>query len=231
MIAAGPFRYLTFDCYGTLVDWETGILAAVRPVLERHDVSARDGALLTLYARLETALESGPYRPYREVLREVMVGLAAELGFTPDDNDLAALPESLADWPLFADSAESLSLLRSRFRLAIVSNIDDALFAATARQLPDCFDHVITAEQVNSYKPARAHFDETLRRLGVPREAVLHVAQSLYHDHVPAQELGFATVWVNRPSRYPGGAATPPATACADLEVPDLATLVRSLGI
>jgi len=231
MIDPGRYRYLTFDCYGTLVDWETGILSALRPVLERHGVRSADGALLTRYGRLEAAVESGPYRLYREVLREVMAGLGEELGFVPDEADLAALPDSLGDWPLYADTADSLLQLRSRFGLAIVSNIDDALFAATARRLPVCFDQVITAEQVRSYKPGRAHFDATLLRLGVPREAVLHVAQSLFHDHVPAQELGFATAWVNRPSRYPGGSATPPAAASPNLEVPDLASLVRALGI
>jgi len=231
MIDPGRFRCLTFDCYGTLVDWETGILSALRPVLERHGVRSEGGALLTRYGRLEAAVESGPYRLYREVLREVMVGLGEELGFVPDETDLAALPSSLGDWPLFADTADSLLQLRSRFGLAIVSNIDDALFAATARQLPACFDEVITAEQVRSYKPGRAHFDAALLRLRVPREAVLHVAQSLFHDHVPAQELGFATAWVNRPSRYPGGSATLPAAASPNLEVPDLASLVRVLGI
>lgn len=229
MIDPGRFRYLTFDCYGTLVDWETGILSALLPVLERHGVRFEGGALLTRYARLEAAVESGPYRRYRKVLQEVMAGLGEELGFAPDEDDLGALAASLGDWPVYADTAESLLQLRSRFGLAIVSNIDDALLAATARRLPDCFDAVITAEQVRSYKPGRAHFDEALCRLGAPREEVLHVAQSLFHDHVPAQELGFATVWVNRPSRYAGGAATPPAAASPDLEVPDLATLARLL--
>lgn len=229
MIHPESFRYLTFDCYGTLVDWETGILAALRPVLDRHGVRVADGAVLALYARLESALESGPYQRYREVLRGVMAGLGEELGFDPNEADLNALPESVGDWPVFDDTAESLSRLGERFDLVILSNIDDALFAATAKHLPDCFGEVITAEQVRSYKPATAHFDEALCRLAAPRESILHVAQSLFHDHVPAQALGFTSVWVNRPSRYPGGAATPSATVSPDLEVADLATLAQLL--
>jgi len=231
MIDASSFTHLSFDCYGTLIDWESGILGAVRPVLERHGVASSDEEILTLHARLESAEEAGAYRPYAEVLRGVMFGLGAQLGFTPNDSDLEALPASVGAWPPFEDTVEALRRLASRFALVIVSNIDDEMFAATSKLLEVPFVEVVTAEQVGSYKPAKAHFEVALERLGVGRERVLHVAQSLFHDHVPAQELGFSTVWINRRSRIPGFGATPRAAATPDHEFPDLASFADAVGV
>ncbi|MDX1384542.1 MAG: haloacid dehalogenase type II [Thermoanaerobaculia bacterium] len=225
------FTHLTFDCYGTLVDWETGILTALEPVLERHGAKARPDRLLRLFARNEAEEESREYQSYRSVLRNVMAGIAAEVGFPPNDRDLDALPDSVGDWPLFDDTRDALQRLGGRYRLAVLSNVDDDLFARTREAIGYDFADVITAEQVQSYKPGHAHFKKALERLGAERHQVLHVAQSLFHDHVPAKALGFTTVWVNRESRRKGSGATPPAEARPDLEVPDLASLVAEMGL
>jgi 2-haloacid dehalogenase len=225
------FEALTFDCYGTLIDWERGILDALAPVLRAHgaDVGGEE-ATLELFGRLEAGVEAGPYRRYRDVLREVVTGFGAALGFRPSAGEVRAFAESVPSWPPFADTVPALGALATRYRLAVVSNVDDDLFAGTAERLGVAFAEVVTAEQVKSYKPARAHFDEVTRRLGLPRERVLHVAQSLFHDIAPARALGFRCVWVNRRGGRPGAGATTPASATPDLEVPDLATLVELIG-
>jgi 2-haloacid dehalogenase len=216
---------LTFDCYGTLIDWESGILSALRPVLRAHSVEVADESLLELYARLESAAESGVYQPYREVLDEVMRGLARELGFEPRPSEVTALAASVGEWPPFPDTPAALQALKRRFKLGIISNIDDDLFAASNRHLGVTFDWVITAQQARGYKPSTRNFEVAFDRIGVPKEQLVHVAQSLFHDHVPAKSLGLDTVWVNRRAGRPGPGATPPATAQPDLDVPDLQTL------
>ena len=236
MIELEKFTHLTFDCYGTIIDWETGILSAVQPVLEQHGASLEEAELLQLYARLEAEQEAGPYMPYKQVLMGVMESFGTELGFTPSESDLLALPESVGSWPPFSDSVAALQRLQVDFELVILSNIDDELFASTEELLGIEFDDVITAQQVGSYKPSHRNFEVALERLQVPRQQVLHVAQSLFHDHQPAKQLGFTTVWVNRPSRCPGvGVALPtqssPGLELPDIEVPDLESLVTLLGV
>ena len=216
---------LTFDCYGTLIDWETGIAAAVRPVLRAHGLAVSDDRLLELYAEIEAAAEAGPYRAYAEVLAAAMRGLGQRLGFAPTPAEVVHLANSAGAWPAFPDTPAALAALRRRFKLAIISNVDDVLFAATARRLGVDFDWVVTAQQARSYKPSTAIFRVALDRIGLPTERLVHVAQSLFHDHVPAKQLGLDTVWVNRRRGRPGFGATPPAAAQPDLEVPDLATL------
>ena len=225
------FKALTFDCYGTLIDWERGILDAVRPILRRHGIVCDDDWLLGLYARAEAGAEAGPWRPYREVLGSVMERLGAELGFAPDADEREVLVRTLPDWPPFADTVESLTALARGYRLAIVSNVDDDLFAGTRRRLGVPFDLVTTAQQVRSYKPAPAHFTATLDRLGLDPGRVLHVAQSLYHDIAPARALGIPTAWLNRRAGRPGSGATPPAEARPDLEIYDLKALVTLSGL
>jgi 2-haloacid dehalogenase len=201
-------------------------------VLERHGVVVDESEILGLYARHEARQESAEgYRRYRAVLRGVMAGVAGELGFEPTEADLEALADSIGSWPPFPDTVDALRRLHSRYKLAVVSNVDDDLFARTAETLGTPFDDVITAQQVGSYKPSTANFRFALARLGVTRERVLHVAQSLYHDHVPAKRLGLATVWINRPSRRAGVGVAPPASARPDLEFPDLRGLVEAAGL
>jgi 2-haloacid dehalogenase len=235
MIDFGRFTHLTFDCYGTLIDWENGILAALTPVLAAHGVAGGvdEADLLRAYARHEAAQEAGPYRLYRDVLRATLAGIGKDFGFTPTDAERAAFADSVGDWPPFADTVAALVRLQARYKLVIVSNVDDDLFARTAARLQVPFDEIVTAQQVRSYKPGRAHFDEALRRTGATPATVLHVAQSLFHDHVPALAMGFTTVWVNRPSRLPGTGLTPPGAegSTPDLELPDLASLADAAGL
>jgi 2-haloacid dehalogenase len=221
------FDALTFDCYGTLIDWESGILACLRPVVARSGVQASGDLLLETYARHEAAIEEGPYRRYREVLAEALRGVGADLGAAVTDEDAAAFGASVPDWPAFPDAAEALAALHARYRLGVLTNCDDDLFAGSSRRLGDPFDMVVTAQQAGAYKPSLRGFEMVFDRIGVPRERILHVAQSLFHDHVPAKSLGLTTVWVDRRHGRPGSGATPTADATPDLVVPDMATLAR----
>jgi 2-haloacid dehalogenase len=190
-----------------------------------------DDELLERYARHEAVLESGPYQSYRGVLAGSLGGVADELGIEVTAEELGAFGESVRTWPAFADSTDALQRLAGRYRLGVITNCDEDLFATSAARLGMTFDWVITAEQVQDYKPNIAPFVMALKVIDVPKERVLHVAQSLYHDHVPAKELGMTTAWVNRRHDRPGSGATPPAEATPDLEVPDLATLADLAGV
>jgi len=228
MLDFSSYKVLTFDCYGTLVDWESGIASALGTLLEAHDVELDRESLLELYAEVEPQAQAGDFKPYRQVLATVVDRFGERLGFEPTTAERGSLSESLGDWPVFADTREALASLARHYRLAVLSNIDDDLFAQTARHLGVEFAAVITAQQVNSYKPAPGHFHAALAQLA-PRSEILHVAQSLFHDVAVAGDLGISTVWVNRRQDSSGG-ATPPSTAQPDLEVPDLASLVALIG-
>ena len=226
------FEILSFDCYGTLVDWEAGIVAALAPVLARHGLSVPEPELLEAYASLEAGQERmEPFRPYGRVLREVVDRLGRRFGFTASDTERSVLADSIGRWPPFPDTREALRALRKRYRLAIISNVDDDLFAETARTLGVSFDWIVTAQQAGSYKPSLANFNLALARLAAPREKILHVAQSLYHDIEPATRLGLATVRIDRRRGRPGSGATPPAEARADLDLPDLRSLATLAGL
>jgi 2-haloacid dehalogenase len=219
------FDALTFDCYGTLVDWETGILAAIRPVFASRGVEISDDDLLESFGRAEAEIEAGPYRRYRDVLGEVLRRVAAERGIMPTNGEVDAFGGSVVDWPPFADSRDALRRLATRYRLGVITNCDDDLFAASNERLGVTFDPIVTAQQVGAYKPNHRNFEVMFERLGLPRERILHVAQSLFHDHVPARELGLSTVWVDRRRGQSGAGATKPAAAQPDVVVPDMATL------
>jgi 2-haloacid dehalogenase len=223
------YSTLTFDCYGTLIDWETGIFNTLRPVLERHGISRSKDEILELFGELETAAELPPYRTYRDVLATVVDGFGERLGFTATDADRAALSESVGDWPPFPDTVEALQRLARHYHLVIISNVDDELFALSARRLPVEFHDVITAQQVGSYKPDLDNFHFAFRKLDTPVEEILHVAQSLFHDIEPANAVGLATVWINRRHDRHGFGATPPAAATPAAEFPDLASLADSV--
>ena len=220
-------RAITFDCYGTLIDWETGLLRALRPALAVHGVQADDDAILELFAALEQEQESGPYKTYREVLWEVMLGIGRHFDRAFAERQIEGLAESIARWPAFADTPTALRVFGERFPLNIISNIDDDLFELTRPKLGATFDRIVTAEYCRSYKPAVRNFNVMLALLDLAPEQVLHVAQSLYHDIGPARTLGMQTVWVNRRAGRRGSGATPAATAIPDLETPDLASLVQ----
>jgi 2-haloacid dehalogenase len=215
---------LTFDCYGTLIDWEAGLTAAFRSVLDAHGITHNAEDVLTRYARHEAAAEGGPYLTYAEVLAAGLRGVAAELGFEPTADEIRAFSRSVEGWPAFHDSTEALRRLRPRFRLGVLTNCDDDLFAASNRRLGVDFDWIVTAQQVGSYKPDERNFHVMLERLGLPPERIVHVAQSLYHDHAPAKRLGLTTVWIDRRHDRPGSGATPPADAWPDATYPDMAS-------
>ncbi|MFO7565823.1 MAG: haloacid dehalogenase type II [Enhygromyxa sp.] len=228
------FEVVSFDCYGTLIDWEAGILAAMQPVIVRHELVASADDVLRAYARAESAVEAGEYLPYREVLRRTFAGMAKDLGFAPQADELETLVESLPRWQPFPDTVASLrALARLGVRLAIISNVDDDLFSATAVELEVPFDQVITAASVRCYKPGAAIFERALERLGVAPGQVLHCACSPYHDLATARRLGMQTVHVIRDSGRGGASATPELDdgqlVEADWTVPDLAALVRLL--
>ncbi|HEX5130946.1 MAG TPA: haloacid dehalogenase type II [Candidatus Krumholzibacteria bacterium] len=225
MLDLTRFDVITFDCYGTLIDWEAGILAALAPLRAASAVNASDASLLNSYAMLESALQQDEYRRYRDVLRGVMRGLATRYSVPEERLNLDALADSLASWRPFPDTVEALQRLGAYYRLGIISNTDVDLFAGTAKQLNAEFNFLVTAEQVGAYKPSHRNFHHALDVIGVPRERWLHAAQSRFHDIAPARELGIACVWVNRDSGRPGPGATANSNAVPDLEVPDLKTL------
>jgi len=220
----GRFEALTFDCYGTLIDWETGILAALRPNLAAHGIEPPDDELLEAFGRAEATAEAGPYRRYRHVLASCLVEISLAYGVSASPGTAAAFGASVADWPAFPDSAAALARLKTRFRLGVITNCDDDLFPASKRRLGVEFDWVVTAQSVGSYKPDRRNFETALARIGLPRDRILHVAQSLFHDHVPAKAMGLSTVWIDRRQGRPGSGATPPANATPDARFPDMAS-------
>ncbi|MCD6473183.1 haloacid dehalogenase type II [Candidatus Aerophobetes bacterium] len=226
MIDFSKYEILSFDCYGTLIDWENGILTALRPALAAHNINLSDEQILNLYAEIESRVEKGKFIKYREVLRKVMEELGSKLGFMPSSSEQDYLVNSLNNWMPFPDSVEALQTLKKTFKLAIISNIDDDLFALSAKQLKVEFDYIITAEQAKSYKPSLHNFKFAIERIGVSPERILHIAQSIYHDIVPAKTLGLSTVWINRRKGRKGFGATPPARGHPDLELPDLKTLI-----
>jgi 2-haloacid dehalogenase len=216
------FQAMTFDCYGTLIDWESGLLAAIRPILGAHGHDLSDAEMLTIFGELEPK-EQDPYQRYCDVLANVVRRFAERLGFSASEEEAQSLPASLQDWKPFPDTNAALAKLSAKYKLAIISNTDDDLFAATSRHFETDFAEVVTAEQARAYKPSPAPFRLALERLGLPHGQVLHVGQSIYHDVVPAQSLGMSSVLVNRR----GFGATRPTEGEPDLKVPDMQTLAR----
>jgi 2-haloacid dehalogenase len=231
MLDFNRFEILTFDCYGTLIDWEQGILHCLRGILAAHGKSVDDTQILQLYGDFEANAEQGEYRRYREVLQSVVRQFGERFDFVATDAEAGSLPNSLPDWRPWPDTVAALHQLRSRFRLAVISNVDDDLFAATRPKLGVEFDHVITAQQARAYKPSLKIFELALSRVVLPAHRVLHVGQSIYHDVVPAQALGLATVWVNRPSARGGVGAVKAAEGRPDLQVSSLAELAAACGL
>lgn len=225
------FDVLTFDCYGTLIDWETGIWEALQPLLAQHRIDMTIDQALELYGELETEVERGAYYDYKTVLSMVLERFSSTVGFRPTQTELQRFSASVPAWPAFPDSSPALQALKEKYKLAIISNIDDDLFTFSAQRLQVQFDWVITAQQARSYKPSLQNFHLAFERIGLPRSKILHVAQSLFHDIVPAKALGLSTVWVNRRHNKAGFGATPPAHARPDLEVPDLQTLAEKMAL
>jgi 2-haloacid dehalogenase len=204
---------LSFDCYGTLIDWETGITRALQPWLERHGVAASRVDVLAAFSAYETMVQGEmPGARYPRVLAEVMRRIGRRLGAAVSDEEADAFGDSVGDWPAFPDSTDALERLSTRFSLIILSNVDHASFARSNDRLGVTFDRIVTAEDVGSYKPAPANFAAllaALEELGMERHQLVHVAESLYHDHQPAKVIGLRTAWIHRRHAQEGFGATP----------------------
>jgi len=210
------YSALSFDCYGTLIDWESGILGVLRPWSDQCDLDVDDDQLLRAFADAESVVEhEQPAAAYPTILAEAFRAAGHSLGAAVDDRWAARLGASVPDWPAFADSGAALTSLARHYELIIVSNVHRAGFAASNLRLQGRFAVIITAEDVGAYKPADDHFvalDRTLEDLGIDRRRALHVAQSLFHDHVPARRHGMESVWIDRRHGRPGWGATPEPT-------------------
>jgi len=224
MLNFDQYQVLTFDCYGTLIDWEGGMLAALRKTLGDHGIKLEDEKILELFAEFEST-EEKEYKSYREVLKGVVRRFGDRLHFQPSAAEQEALPDSIQLWQPFPDTVAALKQLKQRFQLVIISNVDDDLFAGTAEHLQVEFDQVITAQQVKSYKPSLNNFHVAFECIGIPKAQILHVAASLHHDIVPANTLELANVWVNRRVGMTGSGAAMAAIAQPNLEVPNLRVL------
>ncbi len=228
---------LTFDCYGTLIDWDRGLGDWLTAWARRTGAPAARADLLARFARWETRVQQAdPRAPYPEVLARVGRAIAAELGVPWTVADGTAFGASIGAWPPFPDAPGALAALKRRYRLVVVSNVDLASFRRSNALLGVAFDAVVTAEEVGAYKPDPAMFlraFEVLEGMGVPRARVLHVAQSLYHDVAPAHALGLPVVWVHRRTGGEGQGASAAAAVdvSPDLEVSDLAELAARLGV
>jgi putative hydrolase of the HAD superfamily len=230
------FQAMSFDCYGTLIDWEAGLASVLTPWARSAGLDLDEEALLADYSRHEAESEAAyPEEPYPQILARSMRALGSELGSPVSPEDEQRLARSVPDWPAFADSAAALAALSQRFELIILSNVDRASFAASNRRLGVQFSAVITAQDVGSYKPSPRNFESLLAeatRLGVEDGTLLHVAQSLFHDHVPARQAGLPTAWINHRKGRPGWGATPApdAPVVPDWEFSSMAALADAVA-
>ena len=230
MLDFNKYEWLSFDCYGTLVDWETGISDAVAGVFARHGVRRSPQEILALFADAEPKVQSsGEFLDYRQVLTDVMQIMAWECSIRLTAAEAELLPDSLPSWPVFPDAPDALKMLQARYKLAIISNVDDALFNQSEEVLGVKFNAVITSQQEGSYKPDLRVFHLAQERMGLDTglDRWLHVGESLFHDIGPANAIGIDSVWVNRPDR---GGGTRPTDAVPSLEVPNLAELARLMS-
>ena len=204
------FKALSFDCYGTLIDWEAGLAEALRPLRERSGASEEE--MIDAFGPIEHAVEEEfPERRYSDLLETVHARLSERFGVAPDPQAARAFGQSVGYWPAFPDTVEALQYLKRHFKLVILSNVDRASFAWSNARLGVEFDHVFTAEEIGSYKPALRNFEYMLERLdgaGIAKGELLHTAQSLFHDHVPANALGIASAWIDRRHDKAGSGAT-----------------------
>jgi putative hydrolase of the HAD superfamily len=230
------FEALSFDCYGTLIDWEAGLSALLTPWAGEQGLNLTEEQLLTEYSLSESAVEAErPADLYPDVLARSMRLLGGKLGAEVTDEDAARLASSVPDWPAFPDSHDALAALGKRFKLIILSNVDRASFAGSNSRLGVEFTSILTAQDVGSYKPSQRNFDALageVSRLGIGPGKLLHVAQSLFHDHVPAKRAGLPTVWINRRHARPGWGATPepPAPVTPDWQFPSMAAFAAAVA-
>ena len=220
-------RLLSFDCYGTLIDWRKGVMDILEPFFRDLQAGTGRDELFKAFLHADRRMTAGVYKPYRELLSETVEDIAASLNVILPGGSRSVLSDNFSRWLPFPDTVESLRSLKQQYRLAIISNVDDELFSITAGLLGIDFDHIVTAGQLGSYKPAHENFIRAREIFGLETEEILHVAQSIFHDIRPSNVLGWNNVWVNR---YREPERTDPAEF-PDLEVPDLSSLVRILRL
>ena len=229
----GDFDALTFDCYGTLIDWERGILTELRPWVEKNGLTISDDEILAAFAELEPKHQAEtPDKLYPDLLAAVYADLGKHWSIPVAPSDADAFGQSIGRWPAFSDSKPSLQYLKGHYKLVILSNVDRASFAESNKKLGVTFDHIITAQDVGSYKPDPRNFEYLINELAdmeIARKQILHTAQSLFHDIVPARAAGLHTAWVNRRKGKTGGGATtaPVQGVTPDFEVASLAEFVE----
>ena len=206
------FKALTFDCYGTLIDWETGMFNALKPLIGRAAGAISRDAVLEAHARHESSQQlTTPAMKYSELLAVVFKRLAEDWGVTVSWDECQTYGNSVADWPAFPDSTEALAYLKNHYKLVILSNVDNASFAHSNKRLKVEFDAVYTAQDIGSYKPSSRNFDYMIDKLahrGIHKAEILHTAESLFHDHVPANRHGLASCWIYRRHDKTGFGAT-----------------------
>jgi 2-haloalkanoic acid dehalogenase type II len=233
-VRLSDFEVLTFDCYGTLIDWETGIYAALNPWLQQHGLTLNADTVLETFAQHESAQQAEtPTMRYTNLLAAVHKRLEHHWGLPSSEAEAKAFGHSIADWPAFSDSVAALQYLKQHYQLVILSNVDRLSFAASNRKLQVAFDAIYTAEDIGSYKPDQRNFTYMLEHLaaqGVSPAQVLHTAQSVFHDHIPATALGLATCWIDRRHAQTGHGATPPPVSNAriDFHFESLAAMVKA---
>jgi 2-haloalkanoic acid dehalogenase type II len=226
------FKAFSFDCYGTLIDWESGLTAALQPLLLNRPALSIDEALAA-FAELETRQQaSSPAMPYPDILACVYEHLAAQWGVTTVRGEGERFGQSIGAWPAFDDSAESLRLIKQHGKIFILSNVDRVSFRLSNEKFGVTFDGIFTAEDIGSYKPAARNFEYLLSHAGaqgIAKHELLHVAQSLFHDHAPANRLGIASAWIDRRGRPGGATAAPKAETNINFRFPSLAELAEAL--
>ncbi len=211
------FEALSFDCYGTLIDWEAGISKVLMKWAQNNQVNLSQEELLEIYSKHEANSEREcPRLLYPEILSMSFKALALELDKPVTDEELAEFSNSVPEWPAFGDSQDALARLAKHFKLIILSNVDHEGFAGSNKHLKGNFSAVLTAQDIGSYKPSMRNFEALevkIAELGIEKSKLLHVAQSLFHDHLPAKQIGLPTVWINRRHDTPGWGATPEPSA------------------
>jgi 2-haloalkanoic acid dehalogenase type II len=230
----GDFDALTFDCYGTLIDWEAGALGVLRPWADGQGLDAGDDDLLARFAAAQVDQETlRPFRRYPDVVGEAFAEIAAGYGKTLAAQDRERLARSIGDWPPFADTVQALGDLKRRFTLGVLSNVDVSSFARTHARLGKVMEVIVTADDAGAYKPALAHFHrgiEAFAKLGIEKARILHVAQSRFHDIAPATSLDLTCVWVDRRAGRQGRGLNIPSDAETPYVVGDMAELAAHLG-
>jgi 2-haloacid dehalogenase len=212
MMNLRDFKVLTFDCYGTLIDWETGMIDALTPLTSRLGGTLTRNQILEAHARHESSQQrQTPYKRYRELLALVYRRLAEKWNISVDWEECVRYGESIKDWPAFPDTADALQYLKQHYKLVILSNVDNESFSASNKKLGVAFDAIYTAEDIGSYKPADANFEymiQMLKSRGFEKSDILHTAESLFHDHVPANRHGLHSCWIYRRHAQEGFGAT-----------------------